>query len=111
MTTETQQQVAATILQQLGGNKFIVMTGSHNFMHGSDEKGNPYIIMTLRSNQSKANRLRITLNSMDTYDMEFFKVRMVNYEYKNTTVQSFKGYYDDMLQEAFTKVTGFYTSL
>ena len=29
-------QVAQTILQQLGGNKFVVMTGSKNFIAGEN---------------------------------------------------------------------------
>ena len=61
--------VANTILEQLGGNKFIAMTGAKNFL--SD--GNT-LRMTLPKNRSKANRLYVTLDTTDTYPMYFFQV-------------------------------------
>jgi hypothetical protein len=62
------KQTASTILQQLGGNKFIDMTGSHTFVCDKN-----WLRMTLTKNKIGAKWLRITLNSMDTYDMEFIK--------------------------------------
>ena len=60
--------IAGTILEQLGGNKFIAMTGASHFV--SD--GNT-LRMTLPKNGSKANRLYITLDEgTDTYTMHFF---------------------------------------
>ena len=61
--------VAKTILEQLGGNKFRVMTGAKNFMGFTDG-----LVMKIGRNSSNSNYLKITLNSMDTYDMEFAKV-------------------------------------
>ena len=61
--------IAGTILEQLGGNKFIAMTGASHFV--SD--GNT-LRMTLPKNGSKANRLYITLDEgTDTYTMHFFR--------------------------------------
>ena len=102
------QSIAKTILQQLGGRKFITMTGSSNFGGGIDEKSNPYLIMRLKRNKSGARYLRITLNVMDTYDMKFMKLD------KNDNLQSVSehnGIYCDMLQDVFTEVTGLYTHL
>ena len=60
--------VAKTILEQLGGNKFRMMTGAKNFV--GYENG---VSMKIGRNSSNSNYLKITLNSMDTYDMKFCK--------------------------------------
>lgn len=106
--------VANTILQQMGGNKFIVMTGSKNFL--SD--GNTLRI-SLAKNISKANRLEVTLNADDTYTMRFYKYTAGRLnkktfsftEDKTTEVYTVNGIYWDMLQAVFTSVTGLYTHL
>lgn len=109
-------RVADTILEQLGGNRFIVMTGAHGFV--ADEKS---LRMCLPRNASKANRLTITLTPMDTYDMEFVKYtpyristrggQLREYHEKWETIREFEGIYFDQLQELFTEVTGLYTHL
>ena len=106
--------VAQTILDQLGGNKFIVMTGSKNFT--SD--GNT-LRMKLAKNRSKANNLKITLNAMDTYDMEFIQYIPYKFNFqtgesrdeKISTVAKFDGVYCDQFQDLFTQATGLYTRL
>lgn len=103
MTTQTNMQIAQTILNQLGGNKFIVMTGSKNFVAGEN-----YLRMKLTRNKIKAQYLTITLNSMDTYDMCFFSV---DKELNRTTKASIEDVYCDMLQDIFTQHTGLYTHL
>jgi len=108
--------ITETILVQLGGKRFIAMTGSKNFFYSNNGRT---LSMTLVRNRSKANHLKITLNAMDTYDMEFIKVTMPKlntktFEYKEgktTTVEKFDGIYCDQLQEIFTRVTGLYTRL
>lgn len=103
-------QVHEIILQQLGGNKFLVMTGSKNLTYSSVE--NNYLQMRLTRNKSGANFLKVTLNSNDTYTMRFFKFTIKNYtEVVITKEQTFEGIYCDQLQEIFTKVTGLYTKL
>jgi hypothetical protein len=96
------KEIAAEILRQMGGSKFIVMTGSYNFI----ADGNT-LCMKLRRNKSRANILYITLNSMDTYDMRFA-------QFSGTDVKDLRiveGVYDDQIQEIFTDVTGMYTHL
>ncbi len=95
--------VAATILQQLGGNKFLVMTGANNLT--SDESA---LCMQLRRNKAKAKFLRIELNANDTYNMIFRKT-CKNYTFP--IVAEYKDVYADQLQKLFTEVTGYYTSL
>ena len=57
--------IAKTILEQLGGNKFVVMTGAKNFVDCGDA-----LSMRIGRNKTSSNYLKITLNSMDTYDMK-----------------------------------------
>ena len=105
-------RVAETILQQLGGARFVAMTGSSGFI--SD--GNT-LRMKLIKNGSKANRLWITLDADDTYTMRFFRYTAPRFSQKTlkfspekiTEVKTFKTVYCDQLQDLFTDVTGLYT--
>jgi len=96
-----QKTVAKEILEQLGGNKFIAMTGAHNLAND----GNNLCLKFKGSN--KANYLRITLTSMDLYTIEFAKISGTNIHWHSM----YKGCYNDMLQDIFTKVTGLNTHL
>ena len=96
-------QVAQTILTQLGGNKFVVMTGSKNFLAGEN-----YLNMKLTRNKAKAQWLKITLNGKDLYDMNFYTA---DKECNKTTKVLFEDVYFDQLQTLFTRATGLYTSL
>ena len=95
--------VAKTILEQLGGNKFRMMTWAKNFM--GFENG---LVMKLGRNSSNSNYLKITLNSMDTYDMEFAKLTRMG---EKKSVSEYNNIYCDMLTDQFTAHTGMYTSL
>lgn len=107
-------RVADIILQQLGGNKFLVMTGANHLV--SD--GNT-LRMQLPKNSSKANRLHITLEADDTYTVRFFrytagKLNKKTYtwtEDKMEEIKTVEGVYCDMLQDIFTQVTGMCTHL
>ena len=95
-------KVAQTILTQLGGNRFITMTGSKQFIAGEN-----FLRMRLSRNKSGANMLKINLNSLDTYDLEFIKVTKNDFK----IVKTIHDVYNDMLQEIFTSETGLYTKL
>ena len=95
--------VATTILNQLGGNKFRVMTGAKNFM----DHGNA-LSMRIGRNSSNSNYLKITLNDSDLYDVRFSKVTKMGEE---KSVREFNNVYNDMLVEIFESHTGMYTSL
>lgn len=107
-------RVADIILDQLGGNRFVAMTGASHFV--SD--GNT-LRMQLPKNHSKANRLWITLDADDTYTMHFFKYTAPRLnrktwqftEEKKETVKEISMVYYDQLQEIFTNVTWLYTHL
>ncbi len=104
---------AVTILQQLGGNKFLVMTGADKLCAAgrTDTNPNPWLRMDLRRNKAKVNRLKITLMPTDTYKMEFYKQVLVDWEPVITNEQVFEMVYGEDLQTLFTSVTGYYTHL
>lgn len=107
-------EVANKILEQLGGNQFLAMTGANHLV----ADGNT-LRMTLPKNASKANRLYITLDATDTYTMRFFKYTagrmsmktLVWTEDKVVEVRTDSGVFWDSLQAIFTEVTGMYTHL
>ena len=96
-------KVAETILDQLGGNKFCVMTGAKN-LGGTEDS----LSMKIGRNSSNSNYLKITLNSMDLYDMEFCKLTRMG---EKKSVTEYSDVYNDMLTKVFEKHTGMYTSL
>lgn len=95
---------AGEVLKQLGGNRFIAMTGAKDFF--KDDK-KQLMGFKIGRNSKGVNYVKITLNSMDTHDMEFINIR----NFKITVKSEAKGVYNDMLQEIFTQHTGMYTSL
>ena len=107
-------EIATIIVNQLGGNKFITMTGSKNII--ALEKS---VRMDLTKNQSGANRLEITLDGFDLYNMRFYKytagrMNMKTFQYtddKVTEIEEYNGVFCDQLQEIFTAVTGLDTTL
>ena len=95
-------EIEQEILRQLGGNKFIAMTGAKNFIAG-------YGILAFRIPKAMngINAVRITLNSLDLYDMKFFRI----YGFDMKQVAEVNGVYNDQLQSIFTAKTGLYTHL
>lgn len=102
---DTGKPVALEILQQLGGNRFITMTGARNLSF--DDTG--ALTMHLRRNTSKAKYLRIELNSLDLYNVIFRTEDKKNHTFP--IVEKFQNVYGDQLQGIFTQVTGYNTSL
>lgn len=94
--------VANTILQQLGGRKFIVMTGASNLSGSAD-----CLSFKIGRNSGSVSHIRVTLLPFDTYKMEFLRVRAL----KVNVVKTFEDIYCDQLQELFTEVTGMHTRL
>lgn len=92
----------AEVIAQLGGGRFIAMTGAKDFFIGP--KG---VVFKIGRNSKGVNYVRINLNSMDTYDIEFLQVR----NFKEKIKSKAKGIYADMLRGAFEQHTGLRTSL
>ena len=80
------------------------MTGAKHFVADDKKK---LIIFKIGRNSKSVNYVKITLTSMDTYDMEFIMMRAG----KMTTKSKATGVYNDQLQETFTEHTGLYTRL
>jgi len=103
-TTTTQAtknlRIASTILDQIGGGRFLKMTGSK--FHGLIEAG---ITFKLARNGSGANYLNISLTSADLYNMEFISIRGASVK----TKAEIGGVYWDMLEEVFAQKTGLCT--
>jgi len=96
-------QVAQEILKQLGGNKFIAMTGAKNLVGSRDN----FLMFNIMRNCYSINKVKITLNSMDTYDLEFFNIKNM----QAVKVKSFFGVYNTELRSTFELATGLNTSL
>ena len=125
--------IANTILEQLGGNHFIVMTGAKRFV--ALERG---IRFNIGRNGSKANLVKVILRGDDTYTMQFWKqqrevntislmVKYIEHGMSNEQIEKkvqeavkrsepqmlkeYDGIYFDQLQELFTQYTKLYTRL
>jgi hypothetical protein len=100
MTTAT-QTTAREILNQLGGNRFAVMTGARDFM----STGNG-VQFRIGRNAKSVNRVAVTLNGLDLYDVMFWNVRSA----KATIRSEVENVYADQLRSVFENHTGMYTS-
>jgi hypothetical protein len=94
--------VAQTILAQMGGNKFLAMTGA-KYLVALDNA----LQFTLPNR--KINSVVIRLDADDTYTMLFNKKTNMGIDIK--LIASAVGVYADQLQSVFTEKTGLYTSL
>lgn len=97
--------VAQIILEQLGGFRFIAMTGAKNL--GATSNSLRFNISS--RNKAKANGVEITLNASDTYTVHFYSIN--KRDWTVDTKKQVSGVYADMLQDLFTEVTGLYTKL
>ena len=97
----TDKTIATNILKQLGGNKFIAATGASNFY--ADDNCIGFKLPGGGGFCRKGiNFVKVTLNSLDLYAMEFKRIRGI----KITDIAKHEGIYDDMLQGIFTQETG-----
>lgn len=101
--------VAITILEQLGGQRFRAMTGANGFLYGSDNNERPCLQFYFKGCRH-ANHLTIHYErGMDEYTMTFMKIGNGYHDAKQ--VSSHSGVYCDQLQDIFTRVTGLDTHL
>ena len=124
---------ATTILEQLGGNHFLTMTGANHMV--ALDRG---IRFNIGRNGSKANVVKVFLRGDDTYTMQFWRkprevntfILMVKYVEQGLSdkqiekkvqaavkksepqmLEEYDGIYCDQLQELFTQYTKLYTRL
>jgi hypothetical protein len=95
---------AEDVLQQLGGRKFIAMTGAKNFVKNDKDKS---ITFKIPKAKGGITHINIQLTSSDLYNVRFISIRGVDMK----IVKMVKGVYNDQLQSIFTQYTGLNTSL
>jgi hypothetical protein len=103
--TQNQQRVADTILQQLGGQRFVIMTGAKHLAGGES-----HLQFGLPANFAKdgINKVVVELNrATDTYNVRGYKIRGV----KVLEVTSVMCVYADQLQATFSRITGLDTRI
>jgi hypothetical protein len=94
----TDMTVARTILDQLGGERFVAMTGATNFV--STEDG---LTFKLGANPKRVSYVRVTLTPADLYAVSFFRVG------RAPRIES--DVYCSMLEGVFCEHTGLCTKL
>jgi hypothetical protein len=108
----TDMTVANTILAQLGGKRFIAMTGANSFTGDKNS-------LTFKLPQKKGYvkqgicGVRVVLTPADDYNIEFiaFRGSFAKGDFRCETVSKAESVYCDMLCEVFTNHTGLRTSL
>lgn len=102
------QIIAKTILNQLGANRFITMTGAKNFV--AIENGLQFDLPRTRHFvKDGINKIQVILNASDTYTVRGLKYMPRKYDFKELAIET--GIYADMLQGTFTEMTGLNTYL
>jgi hypothetical protein len=98
--------VPKTILDQLGGRRFLAMTGAKQLIGSASSlsftlPGTPGFV------QRGINVCRITLTEVDTYTVEYLRVRGSSVR----TVETCTDIYAEDLQDCFSRETGLATRL
>jgi len=99
----TNLQIANTILEQLGGSRFVAMTGAKNFGGGEN-------YLTFKVGRGALNgitHVTVTLEASDTYTVKFQRVHGLKVTDKGEVAMV----YAEDLQACFTTHTGFDTRL
>lgn len=102
------KQIANTILQQLGGNRFIVMTGAKSFIAHDDG-----LSFSIGRNSKSINYVKIAIELNDLYTITFEK-RSISTKTAVLTrkvIEQIENVYFDQLQSIFQNVTGLYTRI
>ncbi|AWY03317.1 TPA: hypothetical protein R4328_001440 [Pasteurella multocida] len=91
--------IAEIILEQLGGNRFLIMTGAKNLVN----TGNG-LAFSLPANfaKEKINHVHIALTKEDLYDVTYSNRRGINFK----EITKSEAIYCDMLEADFTETTG-----
>lgn len=108
MTTTATLNVAEIILEQLGGQRFIAMTGARDILGSNGSKDFRGRLGSLQFRigagaKDRINSIRITLDANDTYTLEAYRIRGT----KITPVIDRSGLYAEDLRGAFISATGF----
>lgn len=95
--------ISKTILAQLGGNKFVAMTGAKSFV-GSENS----LTFRIGRNKTRCNYVQVIYNfGKDLYEVRFGYVSVKGLK----EYQKYDEVYADQLTEIFEGYTGLYTRL
>ncbi|NVO13863.1 MAG: hypothetical protein HXX10_07490 [Rhodoplanes sp.] len=103
----TDMMVAKIILEQLGGRKFIAMTGATNLCGGADSLSLKIGKGAKTPAGANVSHMRVKLTPADDYEVEFLWIRGT----RVVTISKHEGVYAEDLQPLFTEQTGFDTHL
>jgi hypothetical protein len=106
MSKSESLNVAQAILAQLGGQRFLVMTGARNLV-GDAQRERGSLSFKVGKNAKGVTHVRITLQADDLYRVESLKLRGVSV----AALATADGVYADQLRATFTAQTGLDTSL
>jgi hypothetical protein len=95
--------IAQTILAQLGGNRFLAMTGAKQLV----DMGDGLQFGIGRGAKNKANKVVVTLSGLDLYTVTFYSIRGTSVAIKS----EHSNIYADRLAALFTERTGLDTHL
>ena len=109
MITNEQMNIAHTILQQLGGRRFVTMTGARNIL--ALDSGLRFKLPSRNFAKQGINLVSITLDPSDTYIIQFEKLTRRGMDYTCKTIATFANVYGDQLPAVFTGATGLDTYL
>lgn len=107
---------AETIRQQIGHRAFY-MLGASNLMYSAADPN--WLSFRIKGSRT-INYIKVTLDAMDTYTMEFGKISNTTITIGSTklkgapaykVVKTLEGIYFDQLHDLITENTGLYTSL
>ena len=100
----TTTAICSTILAQLGGSKFLAMTGARDLL----DLGNG-LRCRIGKNAKKVTHFEAVLDDSDTYTVRFFQVKRRGLDV--VELGSFSLVYADQLRQLFETETGLRTSL
>ncbi len=103
-TKEQSKAEAMEIIKQLGGGRFVAMTGASLFVYDHEKRAN----VSFKFKGSRiSNHVKIELNALDLYDVTFYKITKTDFK----IVSERSGLYNDMLESHFKEITGLNTRL
>jgi hypothetical protein len=104
--------IAETIINQLGGNKFIAMTGSKDFLWDDEKLTLTFSLSRMAQEKSRDNRIRIQYDyNRDLYNISLCKYltptlkRIMEKRDLWKVLKSVDGVFFDQLQEFFCEWT------
>jgi len=92
-------QVAKTILEQIGGNRFLVCTGAKDLFYTDDG----LVFKLPRYRHTKINCVEISLNDKDLYNIRFSNWNIRKFEL--TEISNFKDVFCEDLKNVFCEET------